>query len=100
MNDEDPPYGFKERRVSIVVTHPYFDQRTFEYDLTLLRLSQPMLPFQPNILPVCVPDDDDTYVGDTAFVTGWGRLYECKNQYLFIYSQRELTHSSKCCFKN
>ncbi|KOB68616.1 Serine proteinase stubble, partial [Operophtera brumata] len=32
--------------------------------------------FQPNILPVCVPDDDEDYVGKTAYVTGWGRLFD------------------------
>lgn len=32
--------------------------------------------FQPNIIPVCVPDNDENFIGQTAFVTGWGRLYE------------------------
>lgn len=32
--------------------------------------------FQPNIVPVCVPESDKSYIGQTAYVTGWGRLYE------------------------
>ena len=32
--------------------------------------------FQPNIIPVCVPDSDEDLVGSKAWVTGWGRLYE------------------------
>lgn len=32
--------------------------------------------FQPNIIPVCVPETDENFIGRTAFVTGWGRLYE------------------------
>lgn len=32
--------------------------------------------FQPNIIPVCVPDSDENFIGQTAFVTGWGRLYD------------------------
>lgn len=32
--------------------------------------------FQPNIIPVCVPEDDTDFIGQTAYVTGWGRLYE------------------------
>jgi hypothetical protein len=62
--------------VQIVASHPNFDPRTFEFDLALMRFYEPVLPFQPNVLPICVPDDDEDYVGQTAFVTGWGRLYE------------------------
>jgi hypothetical protein len=34
---EEEPYGYQERRVQIVASHPQFDPRTFEYDLALLR---------------------------------------------------------------
>lgn len=37
LAEEDEPYGFLERRVQIVASHPQFDPRTFEYDLALLR---------------------------------------------------------------
>ncbi|KAH0948456.1 hypothetical protein HN011_009680 [Eciton burchellii] len=76
LANEDEPYGYQERRVQIVASHPQFDARTFEYDLALLRFYEPLLPFQPNVLPICLPDDDETYVGQTAYVTGWGRLYD------------------------
>ncbi|XP_020300706.1 serine proteinase stubble isoform X2 [Pseudomyrmex gracilis] len=76
LASEDEAYGYQERRVQIVASHPQFDARTFEYDLALLRFYEPVVPFQPNILPICLPDDDETYVGRTAFVTGWGRLYD------------------------
>lgn len=61
--------------MQIVVPYPQFDNRTFEYDLALLRFYEPV-SFQPNIIPVCVPDTDENFVGGTAYVTGWGRLYE------------------------
>jgi hypothetical protein len=35
--------------------------------------------FQPNIIPVCVPELDEDFIGRTAYVTGWGRLYEGEN---------------------
>ncbi|CAK9827284.1 Serine proteinase stubble [Anthophora retusa] len=76
LANEDEPYGYQERRVQIVASHPQFDPRTFEYDLALLRFYEPLLPFQPNVLPICLPDDDENYVGRTAYVTGWGRLYD------------------------
>ncbi|XP_049548336.1 serine proteinase stubble [Anopheles darlingi] len=72
---EEEPYGYQERRVQIVASHPQFDPRTFEYDLALLRFYEPV-SFQPNIIPVCVPENDENFIGRTAFVTGWGRLYE------------------------
>jgi len=76
LNDEfDEPYTFQDRKVQIVASHPKFDPKTFEYDLALLRFYEPVT-FQPNIIPVCIPEDDANLVGKTAWVTGWGRLYE------------------------
>ncbi|KAL7036249.1 hypothetical protein ACKWTF_008763 [Chironomus riparius] len=75
LSIEEEPYGYQERRVQIVASHPQFDPRTFEYDLALLRFYEPVV-FQPNIIPVCVPENDEDFIGRTAFVTGWGRLYE------------------------
>jgi hypothetical protein len=65
----------QDRKVAIVVTHTKFDPLTFEYDLALLRFHEPV-SFQPNIVPVCLPPADKKFVGDVAWVTGWGRLYE------------------------
>lgn len=39
------------------------------------RFYEPVI-FQPNIIPVCVPDNDENFIGSNAYVTGWGRLYE------------------------
>ncbi|KAL1455338.1 hypothetical protein WDU94_009441 [Cyamophila willieti] len=75
LSTEEEPYGYQERRVQIVASHPQFDPRTFEYDLALLRFYEPV-KFQPNIIPICVPEDDTNFVGSSAHVTGWGRLYE------------------------
>ena len=76
LNDEySEPYTFQDRKVQIVASHPKFDPKTFEYDLALLRFYEPVT-FQPNIIPVCIPEDDADLVGKTAWVTGWGRLYE------------------------
>lgn len=86
LAEEEEPYLYQERRVQIVASHPQFDPRTFEYDLALLRFYEPVV-FQPNIIPVCVPDSDENFIGRTAFVTGWGRLYEGKSFRFFFVSQ-------------
>ncbi|GFX43982.1 serine proteinase stubble [Trichonephila clavipes] len=75
ISHENEPLPFVERRVQIVASHPQFDRRTFEYDLALLRFYEPIV-FQRNIIPVCIPKGNDTYVGKYATVTGWGRLHE------------------------
>lgn len=75
LERSDEPYAFAERKVQIIATHPQFDARTFEYDLALLRFYEPV-NYQPNIIPICIPEDDYDFIGDTGFVTGWGRLYE------------------------
>lgn len=84
LAEEEEPYLYQERRVQIVASHPQFDPRTFEYDLALLRFYEPVA-FQPNIIPVCVPDSDENFIGRTAFVTGWGRLYEVFINIFFIF---------------
>ena len=75
LASEKEPYGYVERRVQIIASHPNFDPRTFEYDLALLRFYEPV-QFQPNIIPICLPEDDRNFLGSSGFVTGWGRLYE------------------------
>ena len=51
------------------------DNKTLEYDLALLRFYD-KVDFQPNVVPICVPETKRDLVGETAWVTGWGRLYE------------------------
>ena len=75
LNSDEEPHKHIDRKVQIVASHPKFDPKTFEYDLALLRFYD-KVDFQPNIIPICVPDEDTDLVGETAWVTGWGRLYE------------------------
>ena len=75
LGSTDEPQGHVDRKVQIVASHPKFDPKTFEYDLALLRFYEPV-EFAPNVIPICVPETDRELVGETAWVTGWGRLYE------------------------
>ena len=47
-------FFYQDRKVAIVITHQEFDPKTFENDLALLRFHEPVI-FQPNIIPVCIP---------------------------------------------
>ena len=87
LNSMSEPHQHIYRKVQIVASHPKFDPKTFEYDLALLRFYEPV-EYQPNIIPICIPEDDRTLVGETAWVTGWGRLYEGKNNDILKDLQR------------
>lgn len=75
VSNQDEPYPFLERRVKLVKSHPLFNPKTFEYDLALLRFAEP-IKYERNIVPVCVPSGNDSYIDRMATVIGWGRLYE------------------------
>ena len=64
---------FGNRKVDVVVIHPKFDPKTFEYDLALLKFYEP-IEFTSNVIPICTPEADQDFDGKTAWVTGWGRL--------------------------
>ena len=53
------------RRVQKVVTHRNFDKFTYEYDIALLEM-QSSIKFQPNIIPICLPNSDSNLVGQVG----------------------------------
>ncbi|KAH9636101.1 hypothetical protein HF086_008401 [Spodoptera exigua] len=59
-----------------VVQHPDFNRYTYDYDIAVLRLADPL----PDSLfrPACLPDaeDIDGLEGEEAIVTGWGSTVE------------------------
>ncbi|KAI1290127.1 Plasma kallikrein [Halotydeus destructor] len=69
------PYPFLERGAKRKVVHPQYNFFTYENDLALVQLDEP-LDFQPHISPICLPPDNIELVGRNATVTGWGRLSE------------------------
>lgn len=48
-----------------VVTHRNFDKFTYEYDIALLEM-QSSIKFQPNIIPICLPNSDSNLVGQVG----------------------------------
>ncbi|KAH8363665.1 hypothetical protein KR084_012791, partial [Drosophila pseudotakahashii] len=64
-----------ERGVAKKVVHPKYSFLTYEYDLALVKLEQP-LEFAPHVSPICLPETESLLIGMNATVTGWGRLSE------------------------
>lgn len=62
--------------VTHIVQHPDFNKYTYDYDIAVLRLAEPL----PDKLyrPACLPDDGDhkALEGGNAIVTGWGKTIE------------------------
>ena len=73
--DTNEAHEHLNRRITRIITHVNFDKASYEYDIALLRVDEP-IPFQPNIIPICLPDTDNDLVGEEGWVTGWGRKSE------------------------
>ncbi|XP_076341775.1 serine proteinase stubble-like [Tachypleus tridentatus] len=69
------PYPYIERGVKKKVVHPSYNFFTYENDLALVKLEEPV-EFRPHIAPICLPPDDNNLIGRNATITGWGRLSE------------------------
>ena len=76
-------YPQLERLVQWIVPHPKFNSQTFEYDLALLRFYQPVR-YQPNVIPICLPEEDSAFIGRMGHITGWGRLYDGKSFFMHL----------------
>ncbi|XP_034030961.1 suppressor of tumorigenicity 14 protein isoform X2 [Thalassophryne amazonica] len=76
MQDQYKRDGIQQRAIKKIISHPYYNQMTYDYDIALLELSQP-LEFSSTIYPVCLPSVSHVFpAGTNCFVTGWGTLRE------------------------
>ena len=61
-------------QVKRVVVHKDYKAPTFENDIAILELEEP-IERQPHVVPICMPQDDrQDFLGRMGIVTGWGRL--------------------------
>ncbi|XP_053315771.1 serine protease 56 [Spea bombifrons] len=68
--------GAKIFHVNRIVSHPKFNQKTFNNDLALLELTTPVTDLQ-KARPVCLPEVSENPTPATnCYIAGWGSLYE------------------------
>ncbi|XP_055359393.1 suppressor of tumorigenicity 14 protein isoform X2 [Betta splendens] len=68
--------GVQTRKVKRIISHPNYNPMTFDYDIALLELSEP-LEFSNTIQPICLPTSSHVFpAGMSCWVTGWGALRE------------------------
>ena len=54
--------------------HENYNPKTFENDIAILKLNQPVR-FSNSVKAACLPVGDSDYNGVRATVTGWGTIY-------------------------
>jgi secreted trypsin-like serine protease len=52
--------------------HPSYKAATFQNDIALVRLNREVV-YKEHIVPACLPDYKETFLGSKAIVIGWGR---------------------------
>ncbi|KAL0984999.1 hypothetical protein UPYG_G00151650 [Umbra pygmaea] len=76
MQDQFKQDNVQSRSLKNIITHPDYNQMTYDYDVALLELSQP-LEFSSTIQPICLPASTHLFPsGMPCWVTGWGTLRE------------------------
>uniref|UniRef100_A0A8B9FHC3 Peptidase S1 domain-containing protein n=1 Tax=Amazona collaria TaxID=241587 RepID=A0A8B9FHC3_9PSIT len=59
-----------------IISHPYFNDYTYDYDIAVVELQTPAT-FSSFIQPICLPDATHSFpVGKDLWVTGWGATAE------------------------
>lgn len=68
--------GVQERGLKRIISHPSFNDFTFDYDIALLELERPV-EYSNTVRPICLPDTSHDFpTGKAIWVTGWGHTYE------------------------
>ncbi|XP_065576658.1 serine proteinase stubble-like isoform X2 [Artemia franciscana] len=66
------PYPSEDFDIDRKEVHPNYKPEDFQNDIALVRLTRDV-QYRENILPVCLPERESTYIGQVATVSGWGR---------------------------
>ncbi|XP_070596618.1 transmembrane protease serine 12-like isoform X3 [Erythrolamprus reginae] len=67
-------YYTTERHIKAIIIHSHFKRKTYENDIALFQLQDP-ITFNDYIQPICLPPSplgNDTI----CYITGWGRSHE------------------------
>ncbi|KAG5262735.1 hypothetical protein AALO_G00278290 [Alosa alosa] len=60
--------------VKLIITHPYYNEKTFNYDIALMKLTEPV-SFTEYIRPICLSSSTSSFHNaTTCWATGWGNV--------------------------
>ena len=73
MNTNSDIEFIRQNSIFQIISHESYDSDTMDNDMALLKLETPFdFPDDNTIAPICLPNSGDTFLGDSAIVTGWG----------------------------
>lgn len=68
--------GVQKHELKRIISHPSFNDFTFDYDIALLELKKPA-EYSAVVQPICLPDAAHVFPpGKAIWVTGWGHTEE------------------------
>jgi len=73
MRTQDEPLPHEDFEIERKEVHPNYNPNDFQNDIALLKLKTEVV-YKDHIRPICLPKSGDSFVGETATVTGWGRM--------------------------
>lgn len=78
-----------QKPVKRMIVHRNYNPTTFENDIALMELESPF-DVQPHVVPICLPEPGEEFVGQVAHVAGWGKL--SYGEFQQIYLTNKLTN--------
>jgi hypothetical protein len=72
VREQSEKYPHEDYEIERKEIHPDYKPATFQNDIALVRLKKEVV-YKEHIIPVCLPDFKENFVGKTAAVVGWGR---------------------------
>merc|ERR1712149_140495 len=74
LHDQAQTVGNPETyRIAQIIAHPRYDGGSISNDITLLQTEQP-IQFTDRIQAIALPEQDQTFNGQTCQISGWGEL--------------------------
>ncbi|KAJ3598041.1 hypothetical protein NHX12_001555 [Muraenolepis orangiensis] len=90
MQDQLKQAGVLARGLRSIISHPDYNSMTYDYDIALLELSQPLV-LSNTIQPICLPASSHVFPsGIPCWVTGWGTLREGAQQTAQLLQKAEV----------
>ena len=72
VREQSEKYPHEDYDIEKKSEHPDYKPATFQNDLAVVRLNRDV-NYKEHIIPVCLPEFEEDFVGKKAVVIGWGR---------------------------
>merc|ERR1711874_592096 len=70
VREQSEKFPHEDYEIERKEIHPDYKPATFQNDIALVRLKKEVV-YKEHIIPVCLPDFKENFVGKNAAVVGW-----------------------------